>query len=421
MKEYIFISYKSEQRETALRIKEILEENGISCWMAPESIPGGSSYASEITTAIDNCKEFLVVLSSMAQDSQYVIKELDSAIKRKKVVLPFVIEDFIFNNNLDYYLTDVQLYPAYLSWESTLEKMIREIRWAFQSINATPNPDTVLKDPIKLGSALPHVLENGYLLFGRYRIKKMLGVYATSQQHYLGIDEHTDKEVLINYIDRTIPYKEMSFGASTAGTLFQHPYIASPIDEYSNESYFVHIEPFYDVRSLKEIVSTSGPQDYRDIIKWAIAICHAMIYLNEDMGYIYGQMTSNNIRIQKNGLPILFDISTATPLNSEYYGSFDPLILAPETLRGQAPATPTIDIYALGINMYYALTGDKKQSTDEVAALDKIPQKMRAVIEKCLNNNITKRYQTFRDVLYDLEHIADFQSKPGFWSRFKKH
>ncbi len=421
MKEYIFISYKSEQRKTALKIKEILENNGISCWMAPESIPGGSTYASEITTAIDNCKEFLVILSSLAQDSQYVMKEIDSAIKRRKVILPFVIEDFIFNKNLDFYLTDIQLYPAYLSWESTLEKMIREIRWAFHSINSVPNPNTVLHDPIKLGSALPHVLDNEYLLFGRYRIKKLLGMYATSQQHYLGIDEHTYKEVLVNYIDRTIPYKELFFGISSAGTLFQHPYIASPIDEYSNESYFVHIEPFYDVRSLEEIVRTSGPQDYRDILKWAIAICHAMIYLNEDMGYIYGQMTSINIRIQKNGLPILFDVSTATPINSQYYGSFDPRICPPEVWQVRTLATPTIDIYALGVNMYYALTSDKEQISFKNVAFDKIPKKMRAVIEKSLNNNITKRYQTFREVLYDLEHVSDSQSKAGFLSRFKKH
>lgn len=48
MQEYVFISYKSEQKEIALKIKDILEENGISCWMAPESIPVGSNYAAEI-------------------------------------------------------------------------------------------------------------------------------------------------------------------------------------------------------------------------------------------------------------------------------------------------------------------------------------------------------------------------------------
>jgi len=50
------------------------------------------------------------------------------------------------------------------------------------------------------------------------------------------LDLHTKKRVLIKYIDRTLPYQETGFGISTAGTYLQHPYIATPIDEYSNES-----------------------------------------------------------------------------------------------------------------------------------------------------------------------------------------
>ena len=103
MNEYVFISYKSEQKSIALKIKTILEENGITCWMAPESIPGGSNYAAEITQAISQCKEFVVILSEQSQNSAYVLKEIDVAIKKNKNILPFQVEPIVLNDSIEYY------------------------------------------------------------------------------------------------------------------------------------------------------------------------------------------------------------------------------------------------------------------------------------------------------------------------------
>ena len=55
----VFISYKSDEYAQAIWVKDALETNGISCWMAPMSIPGGSSYAKEIPHAIDGCRVLL--------------------------------------------------------------------------------------------------------------------------------------------------------------------------------------------------------------------------------------------------------------------------------------------------------------------------------------------------------------------------
>ena len=52
----VFISYKSEEFNDVLWVKNVLESRGISCWMAPMCITGGASYASEIPAAINNCK-----------------------------------------------------------------------------------------------------------------------------------------------------------------------------------------------------------------------------------------------------------------------------------------------------------------------------------------------------------------------------
>lgn len=125
---YAFISYQTSDTDDACWVKKVLIENGINCWMAPDSIPGGSSYADEIDDAINNCTVFVLVLSEKAQQSKWVKKELDRAINTGKLVLPFMIENIQLEKAFNFYLTDVQRYAAYESKLSEVEKMVKHIQ-----------------------------------------------------------------------------------------------------------------------------------------------------------------------------------------------------------------------------------------------------------------------------------------------------
>lgn len=124
----IFISYKTEDFETASWVRSVLETNGVSCWMAPADIPGGSSYAVEIPLAIQGCVVFVVILSERAQESKWIPKELDQAINLGKVVMPFMLENVPLKDDFNFYLSNVQRYAAYESKTQAIEKMLREIR-----------------------------------------------------------------------------------------------------------------------------------------------------------------------------------------------------------------------------------------------------------------------------------------------------
>lgn len=128
----VFISYKSEEFDEASWVKATLEHNGISCWMAPMCIPGGSSYAVEIPAAIKQCKVFVLILSERSQLSQWVPKELDQAINEAKVIMPFMLENCRLQDDFNFYLTNVQRYEAYRSKAATMERMIREIKALLQ-------------------------------------------------------------------------------------------------------------------------------------------------------------------------------------------------------------------------------------------------------------------------------------------------
>ena len=124
----VFISYKAEEYEEANNVRIILEKNGISCWMAPESIKGGLSYAIEIPKAIKECRIFVVILSEKAQNSKWVPREIDQAINYNKIIMPFAIENCPLKDEFNFYLTNVQRFEAYKNKSLAIEKMVSEIK-----------------------------------------------------------------------------------------------------------------------------------------------------------------------------------------------------------------------------------------------------------------------------------------------------
>lgn len=124
----VFLSYKFEEKEEALAVKRALESAGIACWMAPESIPGGSSYADEIDGAIRGCRALVLILSKRAQSSPWIKKEIEVALSAGKLVLPFLIEEVRLQNAFSFYLSDVQQYRAYENREDALRALIGRVR-----------------------------------------------------------------------------------------------------------------------------------------------------------------------------------------------------------------------------------------------------------------------------------------------------
>jgi hypothetical protein len=141
---YVFISYKVEEFDQAMAVKNHLEANYIPCWMAPMSIRGGQSYAQEIPPAIHNCSAFVLILSRKAQESKWVPRELDQAINSEKVVLPYVVENCPLRSDFSFYLTNVQRYDAFREPEAALDRMTTDIQ---RLLDITPPPPPEESEP----------------------------------------------------------------------------------------------------------------------------------------------------------------------------------------------------------------------------------------------------------------------------------
>lgn len=88
-----------------------LEHDGIPCWIAPQAIPVGRDYSSEIPEAIANCSAFLLLLSADSQRSIWVPKELDTAINHGKPIVPYFLDDAPLTASFSFKLVNVQCIP----------------------------------------------------------------------------------------------------------------------------------------------------------------------------------------------------------------------------------------------------------------------------------------------------------------------
>lgn len=117
----LFISYCSAQRKQADLLRTMLSEKGVKCWMAPYSIPAGSSYQQEIPMALGNVSTVLLVMSKEAENSRWVQKEVGCAIGARRMLVPFRSKAYPSSSQFAFLLDGEQIFEAD-EWQSDHEK-----------------------------------------------------------------------------------------------------------------------------------------------------------------------------------------------------------------------------------------------------------------------------------------------------------
>ena len=106
---YAFISYSSKNQPIVDSFRTLLNQNGVKTWMAPGDIPVGSSYMKEINHALKDCACLVLLLSNAAQESLWVIKEVERAVNYHKPIIPVQIEEVILNDEFEFVLGSYQV------------------------------------------------------------------------------------------------------------------------------------------------------------------------------------------------------------------------------------------------------------------------------------------------------------------------
>ena len=108
----VFVSYSSHDVEVADRFVRAIEAAEVRCWMAPRDIPPGSSYPSEITSAIQSAGAMLVIVTEAANASPHVLREVEMAFNAGKPILPIHLTSVSLSPNLTYFLSTRQWLDA---------------------------------------------------------------------------------------------------------------------------------------------------------------------------------------------------------------------------------------------------------------------------------------------------------------------
>ncbi len=244
-------------------------------------------------------------------------------------------------------------------------------------------------------------------LDGRYRLEQRIGVGGMSEV-WSAHDEVLDRPVAVKLIapareEQDDRVERIRAEARSAARLV-HPNVASVHDFGTAET--AGREVPYLVMELAEGETLAahlrhGPLDWRIAVRVCAEVCAALSAAHAH-GIVHRDVKPANVILGPAGVKVL-DFGIATPS-----GAADPTpdgmvvgtpaYLAPEQLD-RAPATPAADMYALGVLLYYCLSGRlpyvagtttelfgirRRRPPDPLPAIDGLPPDVADLCARCL-------------------------------------
>lgn len=128
---HVFISHASVNHDVAERICQLIEAQGVKCWIAPRDIRAGHEYAREIMGGISQCAAMVLVLTTPANDSTFVKLEVERAVSHKKPVIPIRLENVMPAPSLELFISGSHWIDA---WVQGLDAKAGELHSALASL-----------------------------------------------------------------------------------------------------------------------------------------------------------------------------------------------------------------------------------------------------------------------------------------------
>jgi hypothetical protein len=108
----VFICHSSTDKAVADAVCAALEAQRIPCWIAPRDILAGEEYGKSIVDALASCQIVLLVFSAHANGSPQVRREIERAVSKGKIIVPFRIEDVLPSDAMEFALSNTHWLDA---------------------------------------------------------------------------------------------------------------------------------------------------------------------------------------------------------------------------------------------------------------------------------------------------------------------
>jgi tetratricopeptide (TPR) repeat protein len=148
---YLFISHSRQDAELSEKICNLLESQGLSCWIAPRDVRPGFYWDEEILDAIDQSVGLVLVLTKHANASLNVKREIERAASAGKAIFPLCLENIQPSKNLIFYININHRFSLHnSSIVEDIAKFTFIIKKTFLLPVQTPEGDSTAASPNKI-------------------------------------------------------------------------------------------------------------------------------------------------------------------------------------------------------------------------------------------------------------------------------
>ena len=142
----VFISYSSKDKAVADAATAVLEGRGARCWVAPRDILPGADWGEAIIDAIAGSRVMVLVFSANANASPQVKREVERAVNKGVIVVPFRIENVPLCKTLEYFVSTPHWMDAY---SGPLDQHLSRLAHTVLALVNVPQPGGVASSALR--------------------------------------------------------------------------------------------------------------------------------------------------------------------------------------------------------------------------------------------------------------------------------
>ncbi len=268
----------------------------------------------------------------------------------------------------------------------------------------------------------------GRILGGRYELEEKIGsggmaIVYKARCHLL--KRHVAVKVLRPELVEDEEFVARFKRESQAAASLSHPNIVNIYDVGEENGIYYIVMEYIKGKTLKEYIREKGKLDWEEAVRIAIQICSALKHAHKN-GIIHRDIKPQNILVSEDGTVKVTDFgiaravtsATVTMAGANVMGSVH--YFSPEQARG-GHVDAKSDLYSLGIVLYEMVTGTVPFEGDTAVSValkhiqekvkppgelnPDIPKSLQDVIEKAIEKDQSKRYQTAGEMIKDLQRV----------------
>lgn len=323
------------------------------------------------------------------------------------------------------------IYTILLTSRDTRDDMVAGLESGADDYLVKPVDMEILRSrlmaAIRIVNAVPPPRQiPGYQLLGRLGAGAMATVYKARQE---SLDRLVAVKILPKKSSQDPTFVERFYAEGRAAAKLNHPNIVAALDvgRHGDAHYF--IMEYVRGHTVYDHLVMEGPYTEMHALDIAIQMAKALDHAHQ-AGIIHRDVKPKNILITHDGVSKLADMGLARALSDreaaeaeagKAYGT--PYYISPEQIRGDRKTDFRADIYNLGATLYHMVTGKVPFEGSDISTVmhkhlkeplvppdhinPRLSNGMGEIIELCMAKKPADRYATTRDLLADLQAVAD--------------